>query len=96
MSDELQPGDLVECINVQPARGEPKAFMLRIGAIYRVEIVGVAQDEFCVGLTVFPVETKPGFFWGFRAHRFRKLTKADRAFTAQMRALRPHKAGARA
>jgi len=94
MSEDIEAGDLVVVVRTpRPLPGllapfDP-AWRLKLGSIHRVERVLRVADG--IGLHISSADHRP--FGGWAIELFKKLPKADDTFTAQMRAVRPHKAG---
>ena len=87
----FQRGDLALCINSKPDRVDPKAALLHEGRVYRVATVGTTDTGVsAIGFRELPSD-RAGQAWGWSANRFRKIRPASKAFTADMRALKPHR-----
>lgn len=84
-------GDVVVCVDDSPCRaphllGLPFAF--KRGTVKKISYVCLdGRGKVAIRFTDGPEPIGPGFV----AERFRKIQKADNAFTAQMRALKPIK-----
>lgn len=93
MSGNFEVGDIVVCVDNAPDEHCRKAFVLGLGRVYRVAATGFCRGTPCVAFACH-VGDNPGWGLAFQSRRFRLLPKADDTFVAEMRALRPRKAGA--
>lgn len=94
---DIQAGDVVVCVNAAPIKfpETPETSRhLRVGALYRVGAVLFSRsphsDAGTVGLQLVGVPNPPRRD-GYRADRFRKVTKADEGFCQHMKMLKPAK-----
>lgn len=87
MSD-IQPGDVVVCINAKPDRIDPKAALLAEGRTYRVAVVGdPGNGVHCVAFRCLRSdEPNKGYAWN--AARFRKIRPADPEFIELVKRVR--------
>ena len=84
---DIQPGDVVVCVDVGKSPEGFEAPHLQIGKAYTVYAVGV-DPLGQLGLYLDEIEGD-GFNGGFLAWRFRKIQKADESFTALIKRKRP-------
>lgn len=93
---DIQAGDIVVCLDNSPrATSGPdnlkELAQIRVGALYRIASVEVSpRGKVAIRPcgVVFGVQPN-GFRRGFRAERFRKVTKADQGFSTWMKSLKP-------
>lgn len=92
----IRVGDVVVCVDLAPRKDNNPGHLielrkLREGAVYRVSEAGVSNKGTpFIRLTGIQNTRDPsGGLRSFRLDRFRKVQKADDAFTRQIRALNP-------
>jgi hypothetical protein len=84
---DIQPGDVVVCVDAEPDRHDPLAYLLSEGKTYRVAAVGEDKHGAMIAFRCLP-SNLPGHGWAWAATRFRKIRPADPEFIEQIKRVR--------